>query len=125
MTDSTPLPDRRTALAAGAGLFAAGLPATDPPAKPATAHDFTTKSAALEPDRVVKSACQFCNSLSGLNVHLKAGRVIDIRGEANAPVQAGELCVKGPMMAQLVYNRPRIKTPLRRTGKKGDPASKF
>ena len=97
------------------------------PAPPARqdAPDFTAKSAALEPDAVVKSACQFCNSLCGLRVHLKAGRVIDIKGEPNDPVQAGELCVKGPMMAQLVYNRHRLKTPLRRTGKKGDPNSKF
>src|SRR5262249_61344691 len=87
--------------------------------------DFTQKSPALEPDKVVASACQFCNSLCGLKVHMKAGRVIDIKGEERDPVQAGELCVKGPMMAQLVYNRHRLRTPLRRTGKKGDPASKF
>ncbi|MBN9118057.1 MAG: molybdopterin-dependent oxidoreductase [Planctomycetes bacterium] len=89
------------------------------------APDLTRKSPALEPDKVVTSACQFCNSLCGLKVHLKSGRVIDVRGEDRDPVQAGALCVKGPMMAQLVYNRHRLKTPLKRTGKKGDPNSKF
>jgi anaerobic selenocysteine-containing dehydrogenase len=99
--------------------------AAAPPVPSSSAPDFTLKSPALEPDQVVSSACQFCNSLCGLRVHLKAGRVIDIRGEDRDPVQMGELCVKGPMMAQLVYNRHRLKTPLKRTGKKGDPNSKF
>jgi anaerobic selenocysteine-containing dehydrogenase len=98
----------------------------EPPHQPPSPIDFTHDSAALEPDRVVTSACQFCNSLCGLKVSLKAGRVIAIRGLADDPVQAGGLCVKGPMMAELVYNRHRLRTPLRRVeGKKGDPASKF
>jgi anaerobic selenocysteine-containing dehydrogenase len=75
---------------------------------------------------VAPSACQFCNSLCGLQVHLKAGRVIDVKGRDDDPVQAGGLCVKGPMMAQLLYNRHRLRTPLKRVGgKKGDPDSKF
>src|SRR5437868_11246346 len=70
-------PSRRDLLAA-AGLaalpFAAGAqpPApggTPPPAGPGS--DFTLKSAALEADKIVLSACQFCNSLCGLKVHLK------------------------------------------------------
>ena len=34
-----------------------------------------------------------------------------VRGEAEDPVQAGELCVKGPMMAQLVTSRFRLTRP--------------
>jgi anaerobic selenocysteine-containing dehydrogenase len=79
-------------------------------------YDFTTGSAALQPDRVVNSACQFCNCACRLKVYLKKGRVIDIRGEADDPVQAGGLCIKGPMMAQLVYNRFRLTHPLKRIG---------
>jgi anaerobic selenocysteine-containing dehydrogenase len=41
-------------------------------------------------------------------------------------VQAGGLCVKGPMMAQLVYNRHRLTRPLKRVGgEKGSADSKF
>ena len=41
-------------------------------------------------------------------------------------MQAGGLCVKGPMMAQLVYNRLRLTQPLKRVGgEKGSPDSKF
>jgi anaerobic selenocysteine-containing dehydrogenase len=89
--------------------------------------DFTRQSAALEADRVVDSACQFCNSLCRLKVHLKGGRIVEVRGEPDDPVQAGGLCVKGEtMMTQLVYNRYRLTHPLRRVaGEKGSPDSKF
>jgi formate dehydrogenase (coenzyme F420) alpha subunit len=89
-------------------------------------YDFSSESGALEPDEVVKSACQFCNSLCRLHVKKKAGRIIEIAGETADPVQAGRLCVKAPMMAELVYNRHRIRTPLRRVGgEKGSRDSRF
>jgi anaerobic selenocysteine-containing dehydrogenase len=101
----------------------------DHPPAPGSAllpYDFAKDSAALQPDEVIDSACQFCNSLCRLKVHLKAGRVIDVRGETEDPVQAGGLCVKAPMMAQLVYNRFRLRRPLKRVGgEKGSPDSKF
>jgi formate dehydrogenase (coenzyme F420) alpha subunit len=88
--------------------------------------DFTRQSAALQPDKIVDSACQFCNSLCRLKVHMKSGRVIDILGEPDDPVQAGNFCVKGPMMVQLAYNRHRLTTPLKRvSGEKGSPDSQF
>src|SRR5216683_2754001 len=89
--------------------------------------DFTRQSAALEADTVVDSACQFCNSLCRLKVHLKNGRIVEVRGEPDDPVQAGGLCVKGEtLMTQLVYNRYRLTRPMRRVaGEKGSADSKF
>ncbi|MEU4408125.1 molybdopterin-dependent oxidoreductase [Streptosporangium sp. NPDC023963] len=88
--------------------------------------DFTAGSAALTPDRVVNGACQFCNSNCRIQVSLKLGRVLEIRGERADPVQDGNLCVKAPMMTELVYNPLRLTTPLRRvSGRKGDPDSRF
>ncbi len=126
----------KSATLVGAGVAAGCSPAAPPqvsdvaaPAAPRTAsiaHDLTKHSGALEADEVVNSGCQFCNSLCRIKVHKKSGRIIDIRGEADDPVQAGQLCVKGPMMAELVYNPKRLTTPLRRvSGKKGDPNSRF
>jgi anaerobic selenocysteine-containing dehydrogenase len=121
---------------ATSGLAAGGTPAGEaeagaagyfpaPPSAPVP-YDFTRQSGALQPDRVVDSACQFCNSLCRLKVSLKAGRIIDVRGEDRDPVQAGGFCVKGPMMAELVYNRFRLKRPLLRVGgAKGSPRSRF
>src|SRR5262245_43445255 len=59
------------------------------PAEPKiVSYDLTKKSGALDPDAVVHSGCQFCNSLCRLKVLMKSGRVIDIRGEEDDPVQA-------------------------------------
>ena len=91
-----------------------------------TQFDFTQKSGALQPDKIVDSACQFCNSLCRLKVHVKDGRIIDVLGEPDDPVQAGGFCVKGPMMTQLVYNRFRLTHPMKRVaGQKGSPDSQF
>jgi anaerobic selenocysteine-containing dehydrogenase len=88
--------------------------------------DFTKSSGALQPDAIVNSACQFCNSLCRLKVHIKDGRIIDVTGETEDPVQDGGLCVKAEMMTQLVYNRFRLTQPLKRTGgEKGSPDAKF
>jgi anaerobic selenocysteine-containing dehydrogenase len=98
------------------------------PAQPSQPQefDFTNQSGALQPDRIVDSACQFCNSLCRLKVHVKDERIIDVVGEPDDPVQAGGLCVKGPMMTQLVYNRFRLTHPLKRVaGEKGSADSQF
>src|SRR5262245_42633199 len=89
--------------------------------------DFAHQSAALQADKVVNSACQFCNSLCRLKVHLKDRRIIEVRGEHDDPVQAGGLCVKGEtLMTQLVYNRLRLTRPMKRVGgEKGSFGSKF
>jgi formate dehydrogenase (coenzyme F420) alpha subunit len=103
---------------------------TNPPnpayQQPGAGFDLTRQSAALQPDKVVDSACQFCNSLCRLKVHLKSERIIDIVGEPADPVQAGGLCVKGPMMLQLVYNRHRLTRPMKRVGgERGSSDSQF
>lgn len=88
--------------------------------------DFTDQSAALTPDKTVATACQFCNSNCRLNVDLKSGRVLAVRGEDSDPVQQGQVCVKAELMPQLVYNTERLTRPLRRvSGAKGSPHSKF
>lgn len=115
----------------GADLLKGQAEATEDGYYPATTSpsaefDFTQKSGALQPDAIVDSACQFCNSLCRLKVHVKDGRIIDVLGEPDDPVQAGGFCVKGPMMTQLVYNRFRLKSPMKRVaGEKGSPDSKF
>jgi formate dehydrogenase (coenzyme F420) alpha subunit len=120
----------------GTAAASAALAGCEPPAprspEPAAGSrilrpDLTRTSGALEPDEVIASGCQFCNSLCRIKVLKKGGRIIDIQGEPADPVQAGNLCVKGPMMSQLLYNPHRIKTPLRRVGgaAKGSPESRF
>ncbi len=144
-TGSSPAASRRNLLAAtsaatGAAALLPGLipyPAQaaeqglNPPGHPISdlgkpSLDYVEGSAALQPDRTVHGACQFCNSLCRLEIRMKAGRVIGIRGEREDPVQDGNLCVKGPMMVQLAHNPLRLTKPLKRIGgAKGDPQSRF
>ncbi|SED10874.1 Anaerobic selenocysteine-containing dehydrogenase [Amycolatopsis tolypomycina] len=102
---------------------AAGVPS---PEGGAAELGFTTDSAALQPDTVVATACQFCNANCRLHVGLRANRIISVAGERDDPVQAGNVCVKAPMMTELVYNPLRLTTPLRRIGgAKGAEDSRF
>lgn len=88
--------------------------------------DFIVRSAALEPERRIATACQFCNANCRMHVGVKEGRVVEIRGEEKDPVQDGKLCIKADLMPQLVQNEQRLTTPLRRVaGKKGSADSRF
>jgi anaerobic selenocysteine-containing dehydrogenase len=88
--------------------------------------NFTDGSAAMSPDTVITTACQFCNANCRLHFGLKAGKVMQVTGETQDPVQAGNFCVKATLMPQLVYNDLRLTTPLRRvSGEKGSPDSAF
>lgn len=90
------------------------------------AFDLTRMSSALGADRVVDSSCQFCNSNCRVKARVRAGRVIDVRGEPADPVQAGNLCVKADLMVELRYSSKRLTTPLKRIGgEKGSRESKF
>lgn len=74
-------------------------------------------------DRVVKSGCSFCPSNCRHLVHVKNGRVFNVYGEPEDPVQRGKLCAKGQSIPQLLYNKYRILRPLKRVGPK--PSEKF
>ncbi len=92
----------------------------------ADALDFSKGTAAFGKPVTTLSACQFCNSNCGLRVSTVAGRVTAIEAIENDAVQRDNLCVKAEMMAELVYNPRRLRTPLiRESGKKGSPESKF
>jgi anaerobic selenocysteine-containing dehydrogenase len=119
-----------SAVAGGLGIV--GLDKAQSPTEPpftvpgVKEFDFTKNSDALDPDHIINSGCQFCNSLCRIRVAKRAGRIIGIAGESDDPVQAGNLCVKAPMMQELVYNPRRVLTPLRRSGgEKGSSASTF
>ncbi|EWM19015.1 molybdopterin-dependent oxidoreductase [Kutzneria sp. 744] len=103
------------------------LPAADSAtAPPGGELNFTADSAALQPDTTIATACQFCNANCRLHVGLRAERIISVQGEQQDPVQRGNICVKAPMMAELVYNPLRLRTPLIRTGgAKGSTDSTF
>lgn len=63
------------------------------------------------------SICCYCAVGCGLIVHTGkagAGRVINIEGDPDHPINEGTLCSKGAASSQLINNENRITTPLYR-----------
>jgi len=71
---------------------------------------------------VKKSICAICDPTChcGMDLYVKDGKIIKVEGMAEHQFSRGTLCAKGAATRQYVYSPDRIKTPLRRVGKKGD-----
>jgi formate dehydrogenase major subunit len=54
------------------------------------------------------SVCPYCAVGCSQNVYTKAGRVIDIEGDPDSPINEGTLCPKGANTFQLVENPHRV-----------------
>lgn len=65
--------------------------------------------------------CDICTGIHcGLDVYVKDGKAIKVEGTPGYPGSNGKLCTKGASNRQYLYRRNRIKTPLRRVGKRGE-----
>ena len=58
--------------------------------------------------RVVHSVCPYCAVGCGLNVYVKDGKVIDIEGNPDSPINHGTLCPKGSATFQYTINPSRL-----------------
>lgn len=58
--------------------------------------------------KVVHSVCPYCAVGCSLNVYVKGGRVIDIEGDPNSPINHGTLCPKGATTFQYTVNSSRL-----------------
>jgi nitrate reductase (cytochrome) len=73
-----------------------------------------------------KAPCRFCGTGCGVNVAVKAGRVVATQGDVQAPVNRGLNCVKGYFLAKVLYGADRLTQPLlRKTGGKFDKNGEF
>jgi formate dehydrogenase major subunit len=57
--------------------------------------------------REVPSVCPYCAVGCGQLVHVRAGRIINIEGNPESPINEGTLCPKGAATFQLVVNDQR------------------
>lgn len=55
------------------------------------------------------SVCPYCAVGCSLNVFTKGGRIIDIEGNPDSPINEGALCPKGANSFQLAVNPHRVK----------------
>ena len=57
------------------------------------------------------SHCRYCSVGCGLIAHTSKGRVINIEGDPENPINRGSLCAKGAALIQLLYNPLRVTKP--------------
>jgi len=66
------------------------------------------KHSRLHGATVSRSVCPYCAVGCGQLVYTKAGRVIDVEGDSESPINEGTLCPKGANTFQLINNPHRI-----------------
>jgi len=80
----------------------------------ANQEPFSSRTAAtqsrLRGAKVTESVCPYCAIGCGLLVFTKAGKVINIEGNPESPVNEGRLCPKGANTLQFVANAHRVTT---------------
>ena len=70
--------------------------------------------------------CRFCGTGCGLLVGTRKGRVVAVKGDPDAPVNRGLLCIKGYANARILYGEDRLTHPLlRMKGGKFDKEGDF
>ncbi|MFZ2630675.1 MAG: menaquinone reductase molybdopterin-binding-like subunit QrcB [Desulfosalsimonadaceae bacterium] len=67
-----------------------------------------------------KSTCTLCPGGCGINVRFVGSRPVKIEGLKDHPVNKGALCPMGLSGLQYVYGPDRVRSPLKRKGKRGE-----
>jgi len=66
------------------------------------------KAPRIRDAKTVHSVCPYCAVGCSLNVYVKDGKVIDIEGDPNSPINHGTLCPKGSATFQYTVNPSRL-----------------
>ncbi len=61
-----------------------------------------------------KAPCRYCGTGCGVEVGVKDGRVMAVRGDPQSPVNKGLLCAKGYHLPAFLYGEDRLTHPLKR-----------
>lgn len=104
--------DRRQFIAAGAAATALGCTSQ------AIADDNGTPRPAEKKQllNVIwdKAPCRYCGTGCGVEVGVRDGKVVAVRGDEKNPVNQGLLCAKGYHLPAMLYGKDRLTTPQRR-----------
>lgn len=68
----------------------------------------------------IPSFCEICFWKCGLVARVEDGKVVKLEGNSQNPQSRGRLCARGQGGIGLLYDKDRLKTPLIRTGERGD-----
>ena len=102
---------RRQFLKASAGAGLGGALALGMSVRPIATHAQTLKVAGA---KEVPSVCPYCAVGCGTLISVKDGKVINIEGNPDSPINRGTLCPKGAASFQLTVNPLRSTTALYR-----------
>jgi formate dehydrogenase major subunit len=72
------------------------------------------KAPRIRDAKVAHSVCPYCAVGCSLNVYVKDGKVIDIEGNPDSPINRGTLCPKGAATFQYTVNASRLTQVLHR-----------
>ncbi len=72
------------------------------------------KASRIRDAKVYKSVCPYCAVGCSLNVYIKDGKVLDIEGNPDSPINRGTLCPKGAATFQYTVNASRLTQVLHR-----------
>ncbi len=70
--------------------------------------------------RVRRTVCDICDAGCNIDAYVEDGVVIKVMGCKNPAYGNGYLCARGHANRPYIYHADRIKTPLRRTGERGE-----
>jgi ferredoxin-nitrate reductase len=68
------------------------------------------------PERWVRSTCPYCGVGCGVEVGMRKGELVQIRGDRSHPANFGKLCPKPTGLPEAMYSPDRLTHPLRREG---------
>lgn len=73
-------------------------------------------------EKAIPTMCGMCGPSTGCGIYaiVKNGRFIGIEGMKESPLNQGRNCPKAHAAPQWVYSPQRLRTPLKRVGKKGE-----
>ncbi len=66
----------------------------------------------------VRTTCPYCGTGCNFDLNVKDGKVVKVTSALDAPVNQGNLCIKGRYGYEFIHSFERIKTPLIRKGDK-------
>ncbi len=98
---------RRTFLK-GSALAAGAAGAVALNGKPAEA-DFKKPALRIKGLKTTTTVCPYCAVGCGMIVHTKNGKVVNIEGDPEHPINNGSLCSKGSSLFQVANNDLRLK----------------
>jgi formate dehydrogenase major subunit len=89
-------------------MFSLPLSSHPQPSREPFSRQTAAKTSRLRGAAVTESVCPYCAVGCGQLIYTKGGKVIDIEGNPESPVNEGTLCPKGANAFQLAVNPHRV-----------------